>query len=183
MSRSRGARAFGAIAAASWLAVSTRSIEAAPERGTVQQTDTLGMNVVTYNFDSGKTSTVSNGATLSEFVGLHYFFAPAWRIGANLQFAETLTSLPSGESHFSTFGLLPQVGWHFWDPLFAALIFGVLPRTNGVANLDLGVLGVIGASGTVADGISLSAALEVPYYFNVHRTLGLTPLAGVSIRL
>lgn len=156
---------------------------AAPKQGDVVQTDTLGMNVVSYNMDTSKTTTVSDSAGLSEFVGAHYFFADDWRVGMNLQFTELLTTPPPGDNRFSTFALLPQVGWHFYGPLFAALVFGILPRTSGGGNLDLALQGVVGAGVPIADRVNLTAALEVPYNFYVHRTIGLTPLLGVSIRL
>lgn len=154
------------------------------KRGDIVQTDTLGMNVVSYNLDTSKTTTVGDGAGLSEFVGAHYFFADGWRVGMNLQFTELLApSPPPGGNRFSTFALLPQVGWHFYGPLFAALVFGVLPRTSGGANFDLAVQGVFGASIPISDCVNLTGALEVPYNFLVHQTIGLTPLLGVSIRL
>ena len=157
---------------------------AAGKQGDIVQTDTLGMNVVSYNLDASKTTTVADSAGLSEFVGAHYFFADGWRVGMNLQFTELLApSPPPGGNRFSTFALLPQVGWHFYGPLFAALVFGVLPRTGGGANLDLAVQGVFGASIPITDRVNLTGALEVPYNFYIHKTIGLTPLLGVSIRL
>jgi hypothetical protein len=156
---------------------------AAGKQGDVVQTDTLGMNLVSHNIDTGKTTTVSDSAGLSEFVGAHYFFADGWRVGMNLQFTELLSTPPPMGSRFSTFALLPQVGWHFYGPLFAALVFGVLPRTSGGANFDLAVQGVFGAGVPVSDRLSISAALEAPYNFLIHETIGLTPLLGVAIRL
>jgi hypothetical protein len=156
---------------------------AVPEKGTVVQTDTLGMNVVSYNIDTSKTTTVSDAVGLSEFVGAHYFFADGWRLGMNLQFTELLTTPPAGASRFTTFALLPQVGWHFYGPLFAALVFSFLPRTSGAAKLDLGVQGVLGAAIPITNRVNLAGAIEVPYNFYVHRTVGVTPLLGVIIRL
>jgi hypothetical protein len=154
-----------------------------PKQGTIVQTDTVGMNVVSYNFDTSKTTTVGDAAGLSEFVGAHYFFADGWRVGMNLQFTEALTTPPPNGNRFTTFALLPQVGWHFYGPLFAALVFGVLPRTSGGANFDLAVQEVLGAGVPLSDRVSLGGALEVPYNFYIHRTVGLTPLLGLAIRL
>jgi len=172
--------ALGCAAAGLFASSPARAV---PEQGTVVQTDTLGMNMVSHNFDTSKTTTVSDSAGLAEFVGAHYFFARGWRVGMNLQLTELLSTPAPGESAFTTFALLPQVGWHFYGPLFAALVFGILPRTDGVSNLALNTQGVLGAAVPVADRVSLTAAIEVPYNFYVHRTIGLTPLLGVSIRL
>src|SRR5580693_10258475 len=117
-----------------------------PGQGTFVETDTLGMNVVSYNLDTSKTTTVADSAGLSEFVGGHYFFADGWRFGMNVQFTELLTTPPPGGNRFSTFALLPQIGWHFWGPLFAAVVFDFLPRTSGGANLDLAVQALLGAA-------------------------------------
>ncbi len=172
---------FTALAA---VAVVPQEAAAAGKKGDVVQTDALGMNVVSYNLDTTKTTTVADSAGLSEFVGAHYYVADGWRVGMNLQFTELLAPTPpSGGNRFSTFAFLPQVGWHFCGPLFAAVVFAVLPRTAGGANLDLAVQGVFGAGVPLSDRVSLSGALEVPYNFLVHRTVGLTPLLGVSIWL
>ncbi|HZU81500.1 MAG TPA: hypothetical protein VE987_01215 [Polyangiaceae bacterium] len=154
-----------------------------PKRGDVVQTDTLGMNLASWNLDTHKTTTVANQAGLSEFVGAHYFFADRWRVGMNLQFTELLTTATPGADRFATFALLPQVGWHFYDPFFAAVVFTFAPRTAGGANLDMGLQGVLGAGLRLAEGVRLTAALEVPYNFYVHRTIGITPLVGLSIKL
>lgn len=189
MSTSRSLRrvsffAKGIFLAAMVSVLLTTSIAlAVPERGTVVQTDTLGMNMVSYNFDTSKTTTVADSAGLSEFIGAHYFFADGWRIGMNLQFTELLSSPPPGGNRFATFALLPQVGWHFYGPLFAAAVFTFAPRTSGGANLDMGVQGVFGAAIPIVQRVNLTAAVEVPYNFYIHNTIGVTPLLGVSIRL
>jgi hypothetical protein len=171
------------LATALALATCSRVAMAAGSQGDVVQSDTLGMSVVSHNFDTGKTTTIANTQALSEFVGAHYFFADGWRVGMNLQLTELLSAPEPGGSRFSTFALLPQVGWHFYGPLFAALVFAVLPRTSGGANFDLAVQGVFGASVPVAARVNVTGALEVPYNFDIHRTIGLTPLVGVAIRL
>ncbi len=156
---------------------------AVPEKGTVIQTDTLGMNMVSYNFDTSKTTTVADTTGLTEFLGAHYFFAEGWRVGMNFQFTEVLSALGPKANHFSTFAMLPQVGWHFYGPMYAALVFTFAPRTSGGANLDMGFQGVFGASVPVNDRLSVSAGVEVPYNFYIHNTIGVTPLLGVSFRL
>ena len=154
-----------------------------PKQGDLVQTDTLGMNLASWNLDTHKTTTVANQAGLSEFVGAHYFFADRWRAGMNLQFTELLTTATPGADRFATFALLPQVGWHFYDPFFAALVFTFAPRTAGGANLDMGFQGVLGAGIRLAQGVKLTAALEVPYNFYIHNTIGITPLVGLSVKL
>jgi len=154
-----------------------------PKRGEIVQTDTLGMNVVSWNLDTHKTTTVANQAGLSEFVGAHWFFADRWRAGMNFQFTELLSVPPPGSDRFSTFALLPQVGWHFYDPFFAAVVFTFAPRTRSGADLDMGLQAVVGAGLKLADGVRLTLAAEVPYNFYIARTIGITPLAGLSIGL
>lgn len=185
--RGRGRRAMGLGALGFALFLGAPSASAAPKQGTWVQTDTLGMNMVSHNFDNGKTTSVGDVAGLSEFVGLHYFVVDGVRLGMNLQFTELLTAPAPEQSRFATFALLPQVGWHFYGPLFAALVFTVAPWTQGGANdsnnFDLSVQGVVGAAIPIAERVNLTAAAEVPYNFLVHRTIGLTPLLGLSIRL
>ncbi len=162
-------------------------------QGTFVQSDTLGMNMVSYNFDTGKTTGVGDTAGLSEFVGLHYFVIDNLRVGLNFQFTEYLTNTSPGQSRFATFALLPQVGWHFWGPLFMAVVFTIAPwtlggkpippSTTGSNNFDLGFQYVIGGAIPLAKGVNLTLAAEVPYNFLVYRTIGFTPLIGVSIRL
>jgi hypothetical protein len=71
--------------------------QAAGKEGDFVETDTLGMNVVTYQYNPTptKTTTVADAGVLSEFVGLHYFFIDRVRLGMNLQFSEQLAPAPS----------------------------------------------------------------------------------------
>ncbi len=154
-----------------------------PWQGDVVQTDTLGMNLVSWNLDTHKTTTVSDSAGLSEFVGAHWFFADRWRAGMNLQFTELLTAPASTKDRFATFALLPQIGWHFYDPFFAAVVFTFAPRTHSGGNLDMGFQGVVGAGLRLAEGVKLTLALEVPYNFYIQKTIGITPLVGLSMKL
>ncbi len=157
---------------------------AAAERGDVIQTDTLGMNVFTRNFDKGTTKTIADAANLSEFIGLHGYVSDTVRLGANFQFTERLAPEPAHNgSRLQTFAILPQVGWTFVDPFFAALVFTYAPRTDGVSQLTLGFQGVIGAALPISDGVKLSLALEVPWNFHPNETIGLTPLVGIAVRL
>jgi hypothetical protein len=162
----------------------TSTAWAGGKQGDFVQTDTLGMNVVSHNFDTGTTTTVSDAQVLSLFIGLHYYVVDNIRVGMNFQFSDQLgPSLPDGESSFRTFALLPQVGWSFYDPFFAALVVTIAPRTAGGANFDAGLQGVFGVSLPLAERVRATIALEVPWNFVIHQTLGLTPLLGVSIRL
>ena len=160
---------------------------AVPEQGTVVQTDMLGMNLVSYNFETSKTTDVSEVAGLTEFIGLHYFGARGVRVGVVMQLTEYLTEPKPGQSRFATFALLPQVGWHFWGPLFAAFVFTIAPWTKGglggTTNFDLGIQVVLGAGVPITERVKLNAAVEVPYNFIVARTIGFTPLLGVSLKL
>jgi hypothetical protein len=78
---------------------------------------------------------------------------------------------------------MPQVGWSFCDPFFTALILSYAPRTMGRAKPDLAVLGALGAGLALSDRVRLSFALEVPFAFLDHETLGLVAVTGVSFRL
>ncbi len=169
--------------AAGLVAAPADSARAAGRQGDLVQSDTLGMNLVTYQFDTGKTSTVGDAAVLTEFVGLHYYVIDRLRLGMNLQFSEQLTPAPSTGSDFRTFALLPQIGWDFWGPLFAALVVTVAPWTSGTSTFDFGFQGVFGAAVPVANRLKIVMAAEVPVNLVVHRTIGFTPLLGVSIRL
>ena len=155
---------------------------AAPRRGTFVQTDTVGMNPVSYNFDTGKKTTAGDVAALSEFFGVHYFVFDGLRVGLNFQFSEFLTQPKPGQRRLATFAALPQIGWHFWGPLFAALVLTLAPWTGGGPEHDLGVQAVFGGAYKLGR-VSLTGAVEVPYNFLVHRTIGLTPLLGISIKL
>lgn len=116
---------------------------AAPERGDVIQTDTVGVSMVTRDFTTHATKTVADATNLSEFVGLHYYFVDRWRLGMNVQFTEQLAPAPSAnQSRFRSYALLPQIGCNFYDPFFAALFYKVAPRTNGQSHLDMAVQGL-----------------------------------------
>ncbi len=156
--------------------------EAGGKRGEFLQTDNFGMNVYSHDFTSGTTKTVGDAQNLSEFVGLHYYVVDRIRLGMNLQFTEQLAPAPAGGgSRFQTFALLPQVGWNFWDPLFTAVTFTFAPRTHGESKLDLGLQLILGASARLSDRVRVGLALELPWNFRVHETLGLTPIAGLSV--
>lgn len=171
----------GAVAACAALTFA-RGATASPKRGTFTQTDSLGMNVVSYNLDTKQTTTVADAAALSEFFGVHYFVLDGVRVGVNFQFSEYLTEPGTGRRRIATFAALPQVGLHVWGPFFAAVVLTIAPWTGGKAEHDLGVQAVFGGAYHFGR-VSLTGALEVPYNFLVHRTIGLTPLVGLSIRL
>ncbi len=166
------------------LVLFTPASAAAANRGEWLQTDSLGMNVVSHDFTTSTTKTVADAQRLSEFVGLLYYVTDRIRLGMNLQLTEQLGPRPpSGQSRFQTFALLPQVGWNFLDPFFAAFIFTFAPVTAGQDKLDLGFQLLLGGGVALSDRVRANLALEVPWNFHIHETLGLTPLAGISIRL
>lgn len=153
-------------------------------RGDLVETDTLGMNVVSHNADSGKTTTVADAQNLSEFVGLHYYLIDHVRIGVNLQFTERIAPVPAnGQSRFQTFAFLPQIGWNFARPFFAALVITLAPWTGGTNTFDGGIQGVFGASFCVQSRVNANVAVEIPVTFVRATTVGLTPLVGISVRL
>lgn len=156
---------------------------AAPKKGDFLQTDSLSMLLVTRDFTTNKTSTLRKATNLSLVVGLHYYFVDRVRVGLGLQFTERLRpEPPDGVSRFQRFALMPQIGWNFCDPFYTALIFSYAPRTQGRAVTDMAVLGVLGAAFPLTKRMKFSVALEVPYAFYDHQTVGLIALTGVSFR-
>jgi hypothetical protein len=152
--------------------------------GELVQSSNFGMNLATVNMTTGTTRTVADAGGLSQFIGLHYYVADGIRLGVNLQFTETIWGpVPPGGSNFSTFGILPQVGWDFWGPVFGAFVFSILPRTSGTDSLDLGVQGVVGAGLELSRSLKLTGAIEVPFNFKLARTIGVTPLVGVTWKI
>ena len=174
------------LCAAVVLALSSATVgaHAGPKRGDVLQTDSLSMLLASHDYTTGKNSTLRNTLNLSGNVGLHYYFVDRVRAGMNLQFTERLwPQPPAGTSRFQRFALMPQLGWSFYDPFYTALIFSYAPRTLGGATPDMAVLVALGAAFPVSRRVKLSLALEVPFTFLHHRTLGLVAITGVSIRL
>lgn len=161
-----------------------RSAHAVGKQGDAIQTDTLGVSLFTRDFDSKVSRNVSKIFNLSEFVGIHAYVVDRVRVGMNFQFTERAwPALPPGSSSLQRFGLLPQVGWNFWDPMFSSLVVGVVPRTDGKAHLNLTLQAVLGASFPIAGPFRWSIAGEVPWTYYDHQILGVTALTGISIRL
>ncbi len=157
--------------------------EPAPWTDRVVQTDTLGMNLATWNFTKGSATTIADAQVLSEFVGAHYYVGKDVRLGMNLQFSEQLAPQLQAGSPFRIFALLPQVGWNVGGPFFVAGTLTLAPFTGGGWSWVLGVQAVGGAAWEIAKRVKLTAAIEVPYNFYPAQTLGLTPLLGASFRL
>lgn len=161
----------------------TLTLQAAPKRGDVLQTDGVSMLLLSRDYSTHTNSTLRNALNLSGNIGLHYYFADRVRGGMNLQFTERLwPKPPAGVSRFQRFALMPQLGWNFHDPFFAALIFSYAPRTQGRALADLAVLAALGVALPLSERVKLSVALDVSYAFLHHRSLGLIAAAGVSFR-
>lgn len=157
---------------------------AAPKQGDGLQTDSLSMLLVNRDFTTHTTSSIKDTLNLSGTVGLHYYFVDRVRAGMGLQFTERLwPDPPAGSSRLQRIALMPQIGWSFYDPFFTALIFSYAPRTKGRALPDMAVLGALGAGLPVTRRMKLSIAVEVPFAFYQHRTLGVVGLTGVSFLL
>jgi hypothetical protein len=102
----------------------------------------------------------------------------------NLQFTEQLGPTPTtGASRFRTFALLPQIGWNFHKPFFAALVLTLAPRTGGAETFDAGFQGVFGVGMKLSEHVRANFALEIPVNFVVATTIGITPLIGLGITL
>ena len=173
-----------AAALCSALACLPARANAAPKQGDGLQTNSLSMLVVNRDYTTQKTSSLKDAVNLSAIVGLHYYFVDRVRIGMGLQFTERLwPHPPEGSSRFQRFALMPQIGCSFYDPFYAALIFSYAPRTLGRPIPDLALIGALGAALPVTARMKFTLAIEVPYAFHYHRTLGLVALTGVSFRL
>ncbi len=181
--RARIGRGLFALALAALLACSARTARAAGKQGELLQTDTLGVSLLTHDYDKGTTKTVRDVVNLSEFVGLHGYIIDRLRIGANLQVAERIWPEPPAGERIQRFAVLPQIGWNFYDPFFTALVFGFAPRTDGKVHLNLSVQGVLGVSLPVSSRVRVSIAGEVPYTFYDRHLVGVTALTGIAIRL
>jgi hypothetical protein len=157
---------------------------AGPKRGDAIQTDSLSMLVASREYTTHTTTTLRNVVNLSGNVGLHYYFVDRVRAGMTFQLTERIwPDPPAGSSRLQRFALMPQIGWSFRDPFYTALIFSYAPRTQGRAKPDLAVLGALGVALPLSDRVKLSFALEVPFAFLHHRSLGLVVVTGVSFRL
>jgi len=177
-------RKFALVAAVLTLnTVSTRSAVAS-EPGDVIAVNNFGLPLWTHNFDNGKTTTIDDKLLLSEFAGAHCFVTHHLRVGMMLQWTEQYTGeVAAGADHFTTFALLPQVGWVFSNHVSAAAIFTIAPRSGGKSQLDLGAQALLGYGLPVTKNASLNVAVELPYNFHVATTLGITPLVGLSYQL
>jgi hypothetical protein len=91
--------------------------------------------------------------------------------------------LAPGADTFSTFALLPQVGWNFYDHFTAAAIFTYAVRAGGKPQYDLGVQALLGYGVPITETASFSGAIEIPYNFHLARTIGVTPLVGFAFKL
>jgi hypothetical protein len=160
----------------------SRAAAAAGKKGDFLQTDTLGVGLVTRDLTANTTRTVADVVNLSEYVGLHYYAIQRVRFGMNVQLTERLWPDPAPASRVQRFALLPQVGWNFYDPFFAGLVFVFAPRSEGRANWSMGANVIGGASIPVSKVISISAALEVPWTYYPRQVIGLTALTGVAFR-
>ena len=157
--------------------------EAAGKQGEFLQTDNLGVSLITRDMTAHTTRTVSDVVNLSEYAGLHYYAVERVRFGMSLQLTERIwPDPPKSSMRIQRFAFLPQVGWNFYDPFFAGLIFVAAPRSDGKASWTLGVNAIGGLAIPLGRGVSVSAALEVPYAFYHHQTIGLTALTGVGFR-
>jgi hypothetical protein len=174
------------LRAAPALAIASASnvAHAGPKRGDGLQTDSLSMLLASHDYTTHTSTSLRNAVNLSFNAGLHYYFVDRVRIGVSLQLTERLEPQPpAGTSRFQRLALMPQLGWTFYDPFFTAVIFSYAPRTQGRAMTDLAVLAAFGAAVPITKRVKLSAAVETPFAFLHHHTLGLVAVTGISIRL
>jgi hypothetical protein len=156
----------------------------AAEAGEVAQVNNVGVPLYSHNFDTGKDTSVGDRLSIAEFLGAHYFVTSRVRVGMMVQLTEQFAGdVAPHADHWTTFALLPQVGWYFYERFFVAGVFTYAPRSGGKDQLDLGLQAVVGGSIPLTPYASLGYALEVPYNFRVARTIGITPLVGLSYKL
>ena len=170
----------------STLVVAATSAHAAraAEQGEVIVVDNVGVPLYTHNFDTKKDITIGDKLLVSEFMGAHYFITDTIRVGMMVQWTEQYTGeVPAGADHFTTFALLPQIGWNFYDHFSTAAIFTYAPRAGGKDQLDIGVQALVGYGVPITDHASFNAAVEIPINFKVATTIGITPLVGLSMKL
>jgi hypothetical protein len=166
------------------LAETETSSARAAERGEVVQVDNVGVPLYSHNFDTGKDTSIGDKLSIAQFLGAHYFVTSRVRVGMMVQLTEQFTGdLAPHADRWTTFALLPQVGWYFYERFFVAGVFTYAPRSGGKDQLDLGVQAVVGGSIPLTSDASFGYALEVPYNFHVARTIGITPLVGFSYKL
>lgn len=157
--------------------------QAGPEQGDWLQTDSLSMLLASHDFTTRTNSSIRKVVNLSATVGLHHYVVDNVRLGVGLQLTQRLwPALPEGSSSLQRLAIMPQVGWNFYDPFYTALIFSYAPRTQGRAIADMALLPVLGVSVPVTKRMKFTFALETPFAFLYHRTVGLVALAGVSFR-
>lgn len=164
-------------------ALGSRSAGAAGKQGDFIQTDTLGVNLLSHDLRTGRTRSVRDAVNLSEFVGIHGYIVDRVRLGANLQLSERLWPEPLPGERIQRFAVLPQVGWNFYDPFFAALVFGFAPRADGKEHLTLSLQAVLGVSVPLSKRVRWSLAGEVPWTFYDRELIGVTALSGIAIGL
>ena len=173
-----------AIASAGLAVLSSSPPADAHEAGDVVVATNVAVPLYTHNFDTDKDTGIGDKLLISEFLGAHCFVTSTVRVGLMVQWTEQYTgSLAAGADHFTTFALLPQVGWNFYDHLTAAAIFTYAPRASGKDALDLGVQALLGYSLPVTRTTTVNFVLEVPYNFHLARTIGVTPLVGFTFDL
>jgi hypothetical protein len=159
-------------------------VAVAAEQGDVLWANNVGVPLYTHDFDTGKDVTVGDRLYLSEFMGAHYFVTSRVRVGLMFQLTAQLSGdLPAGADHLATAALLPQVAWNFYDHVSAGAIFVYAPRAGGKDQYDLGVQALVGYGLPVTRTATLNLALEAPYNFRLNRTIGITPLVGLSFPL
>lgn len=172
---------FGFFAA---VALASASAHAAPKQGEGLQTVGVSTLLVSRDFTEHTTSTIAKAFNLTETVGLHYYVVDRVRLGVGFQLTERITPKPEpGSSRLQRVAFLPQVGYSFADPFFTALAVSYAPRTRGRALPDVALMGVLGAGVALSRGVRFSVALEVPWAFHYHQTLGLIVYSGLGFRL
>ena len=158
--------------------------QAAPKRGEFLQTDTLSMTLLSRDFTSETTTSVAKAVNLSGLVGIHYYFVDRMRLGVSMQATARLWPEPDpGQSRMQRYAFYPQFGYNFYDPFFAGLLFAYAPRTRGKAIPDMSISPLLGVGFPISERVRWSFAVELPYAFYYHQTLGLVALPGVGIKL
>jgi hypothetical protein len=104
---------------------------AGADAGDVIQVNNIGVPVYVHNFDARTDTSIADRLSIAEVLGAHYFITSRLRVGMMVQLTEEFTgTLPSHGDRWTTFALLPQVGYTFLDRFFVAGVFTYAPRSG-----------------------------------------------------
>jgi hypothetical protein len=145
----------------------------------------FGVPVVSYFGTMGKQSagwiTPGDRLTTVQLVGAGYWVHPHLRANLALQFAETLSGIPSSASSFTSMG---AIAWAAYTegPFFAGLGGVVAPRSYGTWDADAGIFTCVGVAVPLGGGFSFGGAVQAPIMLARRVALVVSPAVLLSYR-